>query len=264
MKLQLLLSLVVLWSCLPFSADARGVPVTTLYWAVPPSDAIAIGEVIRISGTQEKLKLGYPTLRDAPFKRMVADVRVVYGIKNVQTNEVLKVSYIVAGDSSGPMINGPDFFEPKTNGVRYLMFLRRDENREKQFVAVSDPYDSPCALIDLSPESEDLKDARLRAESCKMAIHDFSEALLTRESREGIFAIVNHFHSVEYYEYLKFLIEDLQKGSVGMIKRFKEHCEWIAEIAPPRPDISKKQKPGPGWESDYPDRDFWWFDPKKK
>jgi hypothetical protein len=239
-------------------------PTTTLFWAVPLSDAIAIGEVIRVSGTQENLKLGYPTLRDATFKRMVADVRVVYGIKNVQTNDVLKVSFIALGDSSGPIINGPTFFEPKTNGVKYLMFLRQDENREKELVAISDPYDSPCALIELSPESKDLEDARWRAESCKKAIHDFSEALLTLEPREEISAIVNHFYCVEYYEYLKFIIEDLQKGSAGMIKRFKEHCEWTAEMAPPRPDARKKQKPGPGWESDYPDGSFWWFDSTKK
>lgn len=191
--------------CISQDAFGRAQPVLYLQWAIPQSDKIVIGQITNIFATDEKV---------ADMKRMVADVKVINPIVNATTNESLLLSFI-AFTRQFPM--GPDAFEPKTNGVKYLMFLRERRHLKGQFVAITDPYDAALTLVELSQSSRGLRLAAFLAEC---------------EAKRGQDC---HWEIVEYSTQLQLLVEAVGKGSSEGVDKFKKYCEWVADVEKKEP-----------------------------
>lgn len=178
---------------------ARAAPKMDLRWAVPQSDKIVVAQITRIARSAKETNVSV---------RMTADVEVLFPIKNSQSNEQLRLAFVTFPPVPA---NGPDSFEPKTNGIRYLMFLRKDPHVSGQFVAVTDPDYSPRALVELSPHGTEVIWAQLSAEVEKKHGSNADE------------------YVIEYGTELDRLVKAIVAGSTIGIDAFRKTCERIAE-----------------------------------
>ena len=178
--------------------------------AVPQAEKIIIGQVVGIMEMDDTRPLdNYPTSRN--FERFLAEVRVLYPIKNSYTNETIAMSYSVLADKLQGIVNGPIPFEPDTHGAKYLMFLRKRDGGIGEFVALTDPYDSSRALIELSKDSEEIRGAKVVA-----------DWLLAQPPLDPI---ANYL--IEYYKQLKLLVDAVERGDEKGINNFRKLCASI-------------------------------------
>jgi hypothetical protein len=141
------------------------------------------------------------------------------------------------------------------------MFLRKRPGSDLEHVAITDPYDSAYALIDLSPGSDGLEQSRRDAEMSKQMIQRIVDNLLTGKPHRPFATVEFLYRRIDYYEQLVTLASGLRQNSEAEIVRFRDLCLSIAAAVVRPEQRPSRPPPGSGWQTDYPDKSFWWLDP---